>query len=383
MDKQTLLALLNQDTTGLLDVKPRTATSTTPDERLLAQFQEIIAFHRQNGKPPERNPGNPIEKSLFFRLQALRQSAEDIAKLKQYDEFDLLPAIVVDTPTDSLAILLGDTKDYDPDNIFNLTHVTKSHEMPEYVAQRKPCQDFDQFEPLFKQCQAELKSGVRRLVPFKREQDVEPGHFFVMKGVLLYVASAGEKAKRKGKTNARTRCIFENGTESDLLMRSLSSQLYQHGLRVTHSQHDEHAWLDEQFTAPKSVGYIYVLRSHSPKLAGYPNAYKVGHCVQPVEQRIKNAHLDPTFLMDRVDLIASWTLKDYNVQKVEYLLHTFFAKCAIMLDAFDVKGKRHTPREWFEVPLPIINEAIDLMKSGNIIYYHYDSITQQIVINGQ
>src|SRR5699024_1546239 len=163
--------------------------------------------------------------------------------------------------------------------------------MPDYVARRKKCQDFEEFEPLFDKCHHALETGKRKLKPFAREQHIKEGHFFVLKGVLLYVAEVGEKTKQDGKMNARLRCIFENGTESDMLLRSLSAELYKDGKRVTAHKDNYLENFKNISDEDEEAGYIYILASKSrkPKIKQYDNLYKVGFTKKPVEERIKNA----------------------------------------------------------------------------------------------
>ena len=46
---------------------------------------------------------------------------------------------------------------------------------------------------------------------------------------------------------------------------------------------------------------------------------------------------------------------------------------------FDNNGIRHTPREWFIVPLKAIEQAITLLISGEIVNYRYDKENEVIV----
>ena len=62
-----------------------------------------------------------------------------------------------------------------------------------------------------------------------------------------------------------------------------------------------------------------------------------------------------------------------NPQKLEQLLHNFFGNSCLELDIFDEKGKRHTPREWFIVPIEVIEQSIELIISGKIVNYKFDA----------
>ncbi len=393
MDKNKLLdEIFNNDPLGLLAVKPKTANGKTAEERLIASFVEINDFIRANDREPEPNTGNISEYQLYTRLKSLREDVEKMEILRTSDVFNLLFESTENKVRDSKPsyqrkpkkinsiddILADDSLGIlgnDDEGLFDLKHIPKETTMPDYVAKRKPCKDFADFEHLFKTCQADLASAKRRLLPFRNEQQIERGYFFVLKGVLLYVAEVGKREPdENGKINARLRCIFENGTESDMLLRSLAAELYKHGKRVT--EHDDK--LLDHFnninTEDKEAGYIYVLSSKSdnPKIAGINNLFKIGYSSSEVTERIKNAEKEPTYLMAPVKYIAGWKCYNMNTQKFEQLIHNFFGNSCLELDVFDEKGKRHTPREWFIAPLPIIEQAIELIITGEIVNYKYD-----------
>ena len=271
-----------------------------------------------------------------------------------------------------LDALLGGSSDI-PD-IYDLKHVPAPEdiESPDFVAQRVRCDEFSEFEPLLQACQSDLKNKRRRLLPFANEQNIEAGHFYVLRGVLLYVSKVGEREMKNGKSNARLRCIFENGTESAMLLRSLSRELYKDGRRVTLK--DEEV-LDDFLVSDDdtSSGFIYVLRSLSSdsQIKAIPNLYKIGLSSSSVEDRVKNAVTEPTYLMSDVEIVASFEIYNVNLQKLEHLIHRFFQEVAVQVQVTDNHGNYHTPREWFSVPIDHIRRAIELLISGDIINYRY------------
>ncbi len=384
MDKNKILdEIFANDPFGLLNVKPASTPVRNEDERLVASFQEINEFYEKHNREPQPG-GSPQEYMLYSRLKGLRENESKSILLDPEDKYGLLKVEKKEINSfddiledDSLGIL-----DSDEEGIFDLKHVPKETTRPDYVARRKPCKDFQDFEHYFKQCQADLTKGKRRLYPFKNEQQIEKGYFFVLKGVLLYVEEVGErKPDEHGKVNARLRCIFENGTESDMLLRSLAAELYKDGRRVT-----EH---EDKFLDPlkgiseddKEAGFIYVLKSKSKdgKILAIDNLYKIGYSKIAVEERIKNAESDPTYLMASVSIVTVFQCYNMNPQKLEQLLHNFFGNSCLNIDVFDKKGNRHTPREWFIAPLPVIEDAINFIVSGEIIDYRYDPVRQEIV----
>lgn len=386
MEKDALLKMLQEDTLGLLNVKPKRAAITV-DQRLLASFFQIVDFYRQHGKEPQSNPADILEFQLFNRLKGLRASKEKCEALHEVDEFHLLTYVEPPKALTSIADifaadslgLLGDATA----SIFDLKHVPKSTmEMPEKIAQRKRCKDFAQFEHLFRQCHAELKSGIREARQFTGEQQILPGHFFVLHGVMVYVSEVGEKEVKNGKVNARLRCIFENGTESNMLLRSLSTELYKDetGRRILDHQDKALEALEQIQAGDEMSGYLYVLQSLSqvPEIADTKNLYKIGYSTVPVQERIKNAVDEPTYLMAKVKVISAFECYNLNPQKLELLLHTFFGSSCLNVDVYDKQGKRCSPREWFIAPLHIIEKAAVMLINGDIVNYRYDVEKQTV-----
>lgn len=384
MDKNKALEeIFNSDSMGLLDVEPKKPLALNADERLIASFQEINEFFERHKREPEPNGENIFEYQLYCRLKNLREDKNKVMVCELHDKYGLLKtekkeiASIEDIfDDDSLDILDGDSE-----GLFNFKHIPKETTMPDYIASRKPCEDFSKFESLFIKCQSDLTSNKRKLYPFKNEQDITEGHFFVLKGVLLYVDHVGEKSNEKGKMNARLRCIFENGTESDLLLRSLSAELYKHGRRVSETENGLLGGLKGISEDDYETGFIYILKSLSsdPKIQNIPNLYKIGYSNTPVEERIKNAEQEPTYLMAPVKIVSTFRCYNLNPQKLEQLTHSFFGKTCLNFDIFDNEGIRHTPREWFIVPLESIEDAIEFIISGEIVDYRYDTERQIIV----
>lgn len=388
MDKDQILSeIFENDPLGLLTIKPQKSQSKNADERLLASFEEINDFIDKNKRQPVSNFTNIAEYQLFHRLKNLIQEDEKHIYLYELDRHHLLPH-----PTDhkskkvgfvpktlnSIDDILNDDSigllDDDDEGLFSFHHTPKQTTMPDYVARRKPCKDFEQFEHLFSTCHKEISEGIRKLIPFKNEQQINAGCFYVLYGVLLYVEKVGKKENINGKVNARLRCIFENGTESDMMLRSLSAELYKDGRRITASEDELLEGFSNVTDEDKSTGYIYILQSLSkdPRIQEIPNLYKIGFASTSVEQRIKNAENEPTYLMAKVRIIESYKCFNMNAQKLEGLIHKIFSKVCLNLELLDKEGNVHTPREWFTVPLPIIEQTISFIISGEITQMYYD-----------
>ena len=229
IDADTLRRMIAEDDLGLLTLPVKTQPLSA-DERLIASFGEITQFVREHDREPADGAMDVAEIKLFHRLAAVRADEANREALQPYDDLELLhepepPSSLEEAiASDPLGVL-----DAPKEDIFTLRNVPKASTQPDRVAQRKRSEDFDRFEPLFKQCQAELRSGARKLIAFRNEQEIKLDTFYVLRGMLVYVAAEGERRKEHGRVNARLRCIFENGTEADLLLRSLASQLYRFG----------------------------------------------------------------------------------------------------------------------------------------------------------
>ncbi|MDR4985945.1 GIY-YIG nuclease family protein [Bacillus cereus] len=334
------------------------------------KFLAIVDFVKENGCEPQKVPTDLAERSLASRLIGIRKDPERMEYLKQYDEVGLLekkqkevmiPKIssIDDILNSGSSELLGDSLVNDAtSSIFDTSSLQKVTTMPEYVAKRKNMKDFAKFEELFKKCHKELTEGKRKILPFKNEQDIQSNSFYVLKGVLLYVDTVGERKKIKGKTNARLRCVFENGTESDLLLRSLSAELYKHGRRVTDN---EDTLLDNVREDDVSTGFIYVLKSLStdPQISSIKDLYKIGFTTGLVENRIRNAENESTYLYAPVEIVTTYQVFNMNASKFETVIHHALANNNLDVSILGANGKMLVPKEWFVVTLEELQKIID------------------------
>jgi hypothetical protein len=392
MDKKKILDdIFSNDPFGLLNVKS-TSSAKTEDQRLVQSFDEINEFYKKHDREPKQvNDIN--ERGLYSRLQGIRTNPEKVEALKKYDVNNLLDIIEpeqIDSiddifSSDPFGILGGSDE-----GLFDFKNVPSKEEMEErmsadFVARRKPCKDFDKYESLFKQVQSELKSGTRKLVKFN-EQNMQEKTFYVQNGMLVYLEKIFDISKDKNsKLDGRIYCVFENGTESNMLYRSLGKALYENGSAVTHSSDtDEMELIKNAQTITdedKPTGFVYVLSSLSndPKIKEIQHLYKIGYSTIPVQDRIKNADKEPTYLMAPVRIESEYETYNMNTQKFEQLLHNFFGAACLNVDVYDSKGKRHIPQEWFIAPIHIIDRVIDLILKGEIINYVYHLQSESII----
>lgn len=383
MTFHNLQDIFDDDDLGLLNIQINTP-AMSPDERLSESFREINQFFEKNGRFPESNSKDISEFKLFSRLQSIRKDPEKLAKLKPIDVHNLLTPIVL--PKSIRDILSDDDLGIleDRSGILTITNVPKTIEVSDYIGRQKPCKDFNNFKSKFVQCYQDLENNKRIMRQFTQEQQIKTGQYFILKGVMIYIAEKGELTKDKNnKVNTRLRIIYENGTESDLLLRSLARELYRDGRRIT--EHDDKLMAEfEHIDAEDSLdGYIYVLSSlnNNPEIESIKNLYKIGFSTTPVEIRIAGAINDPTYLMAPVHVMQTYKCFNLNPQKFEHLLHRFFAKAKLDLLMTDNLREKYIPDEWFIVPFPIIDQVIQLIINGEIVHYLYDYRTESIIEN--
>ena len=362
------------------------------EERIIAGFEEIQQFFEQNGRAPQHGEEKEIFERLYaVRLDRLRALEECWTMLAPLDHQGLLSGVQVyqAEPVESmdddelLAELEGAAGSA---GITELRHVRSTAEIQasEEIANREKCEDFDRFQPLFKQAENELRSGVRQTRPFGKNAAVSIGNFFILGGQLVYVAEVGEDIKApNGASDARLRVIYANGTESNLLRRSLQRALYKDeaGRRLTDPGMGplfSETWDEDDIES----GTIYVLRSLSdhPFVSEHRELiHKIGVTGGKVETRIANATHDATYLLADVEVVASYKLAQINRIKLEGLFHRIFGSAQLDLTIQDRFGNPVRPREWFLVPLQVIDEAVQRIRDGSITNMVYDPKTARLV----
>lgn len=392
--KDKLSEIFESDLLGLLAVdEPKAAPVSPQNSRLIDSFQEISAFYETNQRCPEL--GDDIgEYRLASRLAAIKKDPKKVKTLLPYDYYNLLES--EETKSVSVEELISDDPlglldgDDEADSIYTLSHVKPSERLrPDYIAHRKVCKDFDLYEEAFQQIHSDLEHGRRRLVEYK-EGDLHEGCYYVLRGVVLYLEQnlavkqkieykSGAKVRREG----RTRCIFDNGTESSMLYRSLGKALKLDGFCISDLIEQKEGSISIDASDVQN-GYIYVLRSLSraPQIRFIRNLYKIGYCSGDVTTRIKNAVHEPTYLMNDVEVVLTVRCYNLDVPYLEASIHSFFSNVNVYFEVRDAEGVMHYPKEWFTVPLNIIEEAILLIVDKKIDSYRYDKNLQMIIQKG-
>jgi T5orf172 domain len=392
MDDDELLSALG------IEVAPLKSASHTPhEERIIAGFEDILRFYQAHGRVPRHGEDHDIFERLYaVRLDQIRKLPEAKNLLAPLDApglltgDDLANAGVDGLDEDALLAALSECRSsVEPDDINVLRHVRSGAEKRAAVeiADRTRCANFASFQPLFEQVERELKSSMRKTLRFGRDASVAKGNFFILGGQLAYVAEVGEDFKApNGDNDARLRLIYANGTESNLLRRSLQRALYKDetGRRLTDTDMGP---LFGDASEPEDIesGTIYVLRSQSthPFVAAHRELiHKIGVTGGNVESRIAGAAKDATYLLAEVEIVASYTLLNLNRTRMESIFHRLFGAAQIDLTIEDRFGNPVKPREWFLVPLHVIDEAVDRIRDGSITEIVYDPATAKLVAVG-
>lgn len=394
MDRNKFDEIFLDDPLGLLNVtSSESATERTPSEkRLIESFEEINAFYEREKREPSFS-GEIDEYMLASRLQGIRLDPKKVHSLLQFDFYDLLKCgesksvtvedILGDDPLDLLGC--GDGED----SIFTLKYVKKSDRLrPDFISRRNVCKDFSDYEGLFQIIHDELKAGKRHLTEF-HEPDLKVGRFYVLRGVLLFLEKSDDEeiefqyeSGTRIRNDGRTRCIFDNGTESDMLFRSLAKALIKDGFGVSDVVSDDQGVQQSVDENDIQNGFIYVLSSLSadPRIQKMENLYKVGYCSGDITDRIKNAKNEPTYLMSDVKIELAVRCYNMNVPNLESAIHAFFSKVNVAFEVYDSNGEKHYPREWFVAPLSVIQEVIKLILEKKSYLYRYDSVAEQLIL---
>ena len=371
-----------------VEVAPiKTASRTPREERIIAGFEDILRFYQTHGRAPQHGEERDIFERLYaVRLDQLRKLPEAETLLAELDTPGLLKGaevakIDVDAlDEDALLAELGieETAPTEGD-ITVLRHVRSSTEkrVADEVADRTTCKDFEKFRPLFEQVELELKSGIRKTLTFGTDASVAEGNYFILGGQLAYVAKVGETIKApNGENDARLRVIYHNGTESNLLRRSLQRALYKDETGRRLSDLSMGPLFDDE-VEPEDIetGTIYVLRSKSDHPFVAQNReliHKIGVTGGKVETRIAGAENQATYLLSGVEIVATYKLHNINRVKLESLFHRIFAPAQLNLTIADRFGKEVKPREWFLVPLPVIDEVVQHLVNDTLTNKIYD-----------
>ena len=388
------LELLGELGVELEAEKPKTYSPL--EARLIAGFEDILKFTEENGRPPEHGEERDIFERLYaVRLDQLRKNLQALALLEDMDTYGLLRLKnddqVAEHDDDALLSELGVSSDIsDASDITKIKHVAPMahRRAAEEIANREICRDFQKFAPLFKKVEEEIKTGIRKVRKFRKgagflKADITQGQFVIIGGQSAFIAEIGDPQKApNGENDSRLRVIYSNGTESDILLRSLIRAMYKDETSRIISDIASGPLFSDIEDEDTETGTIYVLRSKSelPEILPIRDAIvKIGVTGGSVKSRISNANKEATYLLGDVEIIDEYTLYNVSRKKLENLIHQIFSDAQLQITIQDRFGKPFTPREWFLVPPNAVAEAVELIRSGDITRFKYDRKTAKFV----
>lgn len=386
--RNELLDLIKNDPLGLLKTEPSRKNISEEDSILISSFEEIQSFIEEHGQEPKSNISNINEFKLFARLQAIRSDAKKVKILTKYDFGGILKGEEVKEITIE-DIILDDTfgllDDDVSSDIFKLKHVKSVERIkPDYLSRRKVCKDFSKYKDMFNILHEELGSKKRRLIKYV-PTDLNVGKFYALDGILLFLKSIdGESIKfsfnsgERERFDGRTLCIFDNGTQSDMLFRSLDKAMQLDGYSISELIETKS---NESGINQNDIlnGYIYVLQSKNPEVQNIEDLYKIGHTTGSVADRIKNAKSQATYLFHDVEVISTYRCFNIQSYNLEQTIHDFFSAVKLDIELLDRDRNSYKPREWFKVSQSVIEDAIKLIISNEISEYIYDPEINQII----
>ncbi|AFL80518.1 T5orf172 domain-containing protein [Aequorivita sublithincola DSM 14238] len=374
----------------------KSITHTKQEERIIAGFEEIQKFVEKHGRLPEHGE----DKDIFERLYAVR--LDQIIKIKNHKallgdldyqnilsrDYENVSSIPDNLSDDELLAKLG--VDEEDDSITKLKYVKPRSvkRAVEEMANREVCQDFDEFKPLFDDVKNDIEIGYRNTIRFRKDAgftkaSLSEKQFVIIGGQIAYIAKIGEFFKApNSEDDARLRVIYANGTESNILLRSLIRAMYKDETSRFISEPN----LGPLFSGENSdddleSGTVYVLRSLSdnPLVTENKNViHKIGVTGQEVKNRISNAKNDPTYLMAEVEIVATYKLANINRMKLEKVIQKFLGNANLDIEVKDRFGKLVKVKEWFLVPIFIIDKMIDKIKDGTIGDFYYEPTTAEL-----
>ena len=383
------------DALGVETKVKKKVTLTATEERIIAGFEDIQRFVEENERLPTPGEDNDIFERIYAtRLLQIKKLPEAKDLLADIDHQGLLANVESESEEpgeylndEQLLAELGVNGD-DSNDLTRLTHVKPRAEIraAEEIASRTPCEDFDEFKALFGTIQYDLKNGTLETKRFEEKADIRKGDMFILSGQVAFVDQVGEEfITDYDRKNNRLRVVYDNGTESDILMRSLQVALNKdpNGRRIIDTDHGP------LFSAKSTdddyhSGIIYVLRSKSelPEIKQHQKLlHKIGVTRDSVEKRIANAKNESTYLMAEVETVASYQLFNIKSTKLEALIHRFFESARLDVTITDEVGKPVSPQEWFLVPLHVIEEFVEKLQAGTIQKYTYDPSSASLVNN--
>lgn len=393
--------IFQDDDQGLLDSR-RTNQAPGQMYRLREGFEDINRFVDEHGRAPS-GEGEAEEQRLARRLAAIRQNRSRTRALAPDDrhcllgntsEYDAVPAeedfdeaSENVTSLDDILADAGGLLDSEAQELFEERHIQfgAKKNTPDEIAQRTPCKDFDRFEGLFAGAKSEIREGQSETVRFAKGAQIEEGDFFILDGVMCLVDKIGEKNEGVGHSrhNPRIRVVFDNETESNLLLHSFARALYKdpNGRRILMDPDRVFEKMQGLSHHDRRKGVLYILSSQSnnAELAAVRDLYKIGYTEESIEKRIAGAQRSSTYLEAPVTVEATYDCYGVNPRAVERLVHAMLSSQKLNVTLTDSQGRRYRPREWFCVDLETAKAVVERIADGTISNYRIDGVSGRLV----
>lgn len=388
-----LYRILTEDPDGILDLPPVVDYSTTSPERLLFNYHEVYEFYKTYNRLPQTGE-NLYESILATRLKVYADDLKIKEILKDEIKRDhLFSKIKAKMPnTESLSdISLNQVLKHDPHSLFDDDHgndilhlryvsdpKARNHRIP--IGKRFPCKEFESFRHFFDDKYYKMHTGESHRLPIQhickghKREIVKKEKFFIIEGQMVYVIDVHKDMENR----IRKRFIYEDATEAHYLFdETFMKKLYKKGYIITSSKHASDI---SDYHMQRKEGFIYIAKSLSndDHIQKIPHLYKIGYTEKTVEERIRSAHKEPTYLMSKVDIVYSMRCCYIKTKKLESLVHEFFSYARVPIHIQDEFGKKQNIKEWFSVPLPMIKKALEYFLSMSISRYIYDHHTMTI-----
>lgn len=387
LSKEFLDFLFANDKFGILDKVelPKKSGKEVYDlgESKRVELQEWMDKH---GREPRIDSPDINEAMLAKRRQKILQEDSLVAE-KNSDSIESI--LNSDIAKEIISKMPDENYLHDFSNIPSVK--AKRTKTPDYRAVRTSVKNFEEYKPMFDRAQMEIDSKARMVIPFSAH-GIASGKFYIVGGILCYVDKFYKRELNSfGRYDKRMHLVFANGTESYMLYSTFQKIMStENGRCVTEVLDNSSNEFeldgriekeDEKFVAPDvETGWIYILRTTSDddvvKRYG-KDLYKIGYTSKSVEERIKNAEKDPTYLCSPVVIVQTWKCLNLNSKKLETLLHSLFRKAQVRIRV-NSSGVSQVASEWFNVPLKTIEEACPLIISGEIVNYEYDSVSKSL-----
>lgn len=370
-------ALAILDKVVLQNAKPKTIPLTPKD----AKEKEVLDFIEKNGREPSFESKDIFEKQFAMRFKVMkeRQAKEQGEAPKQ----ESLNPWDTDEGLDILAnVDLGNTSinDFRNSEIIR-RNPSEDRKEAEEISHAKPCPNFSDYKPLFDDVTRAIVQGHRKLVPYDGSE-FRQGAFYSRNGMLFFIAEMFEQ-KKKGRwgLDGRTHCIFANGTESNILASSIRRSMFENAYVVTEDDRTDFDLVSEKEARKYNSGYIYILNTLSDEVEvkQFKDLHKIGFTRGSVEDRIKNAKKETTYLCADVEVADRWQCSDLNPQKLEDLVHKFFAAANVRIKVKDDKGHFAIADEWYDVPLLEIRKIVPFILDRTLGEYYYDSRARRVL----